>query len=96
MSDGTTITANGASAGNLVTAKQNVTQATVSASASKLNNEANIATVSVNGIPVDSSKVSYQYALDKNKPSGSTYTIEVKVVYDKQTIDTFKIKITVQ
>lgn len=96
ISNGTTIKVSGATVKDPITATQNVKEATVKSTDTKLTDESKIANVFVNGTIVDSSKVSYEYKLDTTQKSGSTYTISVNVIYDKETVETYKIKITVQ
>lgn len=96
ISDGTTIKVTGVKVKDLVTATQKITKATVKPTDTKLTDEKKIAIVSVNGIDVDTSKVSYQYKLDNTKVDGDTYKIAVKVIYNKVVVDTFNIDITVK
>ena len=96
MSDGESIKVNDISVGNPVVATLKNKNVTAKVGATKINDEENIAIVTENGIMVDKSKVSYQYALDTSKKAGDTYSTSVKVIYDKSLIDTFTINVTVK
>ena len=95
-SDGATVGVSGVQVNDIVTAIQNVKTAKVSVGDTKLTNENKIATVSVNGVAISSSRVSYEYKLDNTKASGDTYKLSVKVIYNNKTVDTFTIDITVE
>lgn len=94
ISDGISVKVNGIS-GDIIVATQNVKEVTVKELDSKITNENKIASVTVNGIAGDSSKVTYQYTLDKSKVPGQTYNLSVKVLYGGKEVDTFTIKVTV-
>ena len=94
ISDGITVKVSGMT-GDIIVATQNVKEVSVKELDSKIDNENKIATVTVNGIAVDSSKVTYQYTLDKSKVPGQTYNLSVKVLYNNKEVDTFTIKVTV-
>jgi membrane peptidoglycan carboxypeptidase len=95
-SDGASIKVTGLSVSDLITATQNTKKATVKPTDTKLENESKIATVEVNGIAADSSKVAYIYTLEKNKQDGDIYKLPVKVLYNNSLVDTFTIDITVK
>ena len=95
ISDGVSIKVNGVSVFDLITATQNIKEASVKELDSKIPNENKIATVTVNGVAAQSNKVTYQYTLDKSKVPGQKYDLSVKVLYDGDEVDTFTIKITV-
>ncbi len=96
ISDGVSIKVSGVSVEDLITATQNIKEAKVKELDSKIPNENKIATVTVNGVAADSSKVTYQYTLDKSKVPGQSYNLSVKVLYNGKEIETFTIKITVE
>ena len=96
ISDGVEIKVTGVKVKDVIVATQNVKNATVDPADKVLKDEAKIATVTVNGLPVSSSKVTYEYKLDNTKKDGDTYKLAVKVLYDKEIIDTFTIDITVK
>ena len=96
MSDGTSVKASGVQAKDLIVATQEIKNAEVKATDTKLSNENDIATVTVNGLPATPSKVSYSYKLDNTKKAGDTYKLTVKVLYDGDEVETFTINITVK
>ncbi len=96
ISDGASIKVNDISVDNLIIATLKNKNVTANVGASKINDESNIATVTMNGIALDKSKVSYQYSLDSSKKAGDNYSTSVKVFYDRSLIDTFTINITVK
>ena len=96
ISDGASIKVGSVNVGNLTVATLNKSNITVKPGSTKIDNENEIATVTVNGIDVDSSKVSYQYALDTSKKDGDTYNTSIKVIYNRAVVDTFQVKITVK
>lgn len=95
ISDGTTVKVSGVRIKDLVVAIQNVKDITVENKDVKIKNEASIASVTVNGLDVPSNKVSYEYKLDNTKKAGDTYKLNVKVIYNKEVVDTFVINVTV-
>ena len=96
MSDGISTKVTGVKVKDQVTATQNINEATVAAKDTKLKDESKIATVSLNGVPVPASRVTYDYKLDNTKVSGDTYELSVKVIYNRETVATYKINITVK
>ena len=96
MSDGVSTKVTGVKVKDIIVATQSIKTATVLPTDTTLANESKIATVTVNGLPADSTKVTYNYKLDNTKKDGDTYKLTVKVLYDKEVVDTFTINITVK
>lgn len=94
-STGKTVKVTGIKLKDIVVATQNLKEVTVLDTDTKITNESKIATVSVNGLAVAASKVSYEYTLDKTKKAGDTYKLSVKVIYEKEVVDTFTLNIKV-
>lgn len=96
MSDGVSIKVSNAVVTNIAIATQNLKNVEVAKTDTKIKDENKIATVSVNGIAVDSSKVTYTYKLDNTKNVGDEYKINVKVIYNNATVDTFEVTVKVK
>ena len=94
-SDGKTIKVTGVTVKDIIVATQNLKEVSVLETDTKISDESQIATVTVNGLAVASTKVSYEYTLDKTKKAGETYKLAVKVIYNKKVVDTFTLNVKV-